>query len=429
MSILHKLIERPRLILDAPIKRQLDFYKVRPDLATIFLTFRCNSKCTTCTFWTRDKKELQRDELSFEQWKKITNDLHKNGIHKAELFGGNVLLRKDVLIPLLYHLQTLGWKITIPTNQIGLDLKTIKAIVDTEVSTLYISTDGIDEYQNEIRGFKGADNLNAKVVRAIRDYRDKSGSKYPKLVCNTTISKYNVNIMEKIPGFAFKMGFDSVAYEYAGEMDDDVISNSLIDGLKPTPMFVQQNGQSILASKEQAKEIKRKIKLVKRQYRYVPIEVETENIDDLSEKHLYRGTIPHKKCYVERVEVTIDPYGNIVSCPVIHNNKYGNLLKDDFKTIWNNESHQRFRQLQNCGNLPMCKHCILGVVRNPSFLRSLKRNFMTSGVNAFYRFISSKKKRKINNNYFDNSHLVDSSNGMPELNKESLLTVGESRES
>ncbi|MFQ5753043.1 MAG: radical SAM/SPASM domain-containing protein [bacterium] len=429
MQIINKLLERPSLVLGKTIQRQVSFHKIRPNTVTWYLTFRCNSKCTTCTFWTRDKQQLKDGELNLEQLIQIANDLHENGIRNAELFGGNVLLRKDVLIPLLYHLQTLGWTVTIPTNQIGMDAKTIKALVDTEVFILYISTDGIDEYQNEIRGFKGADNLNTKVVRAIRDYRDKSSKKYPRLVCNTTISKYNVDIMEKIPGFALKMGFDSVAYEYAGEMNDEVISSSLIDGLKPTPMFVQQDGQSILASKEQAKEIKRKIKLIKRQYRHAPIEIATENIDDLSEKQLHRGTIPHKQCYVERVEVTVDPYGNIVSCPVIHNNKYGNLLKDDFKTIWNNERHQRFRHLQNCGDLPMCKHCILGVIRNPSFFRSLKRNFMESGVKAFHRFIASKKRGKFNGNHWDKNHMMDSSNGRHELNNQSLLTVGESHES
>ena len=282
------------------------------------------------------------------------------------------------------------------------------------------------EYQNKIRGFKGADNLNAKIVKAIRAYREECGKQYPKLVCNTTISKYNVEIMEKIPEYAMEMGFDAVAYEYAGEMDDNIISNSLIDGLKPTPMFVQQNGQSILASKEQAKVIKRKLKEVRRKYRrYASFDVDTMNIDDLSEKQLYQGTIPHKKCYVERVEVTIDPYGYIVSCPIIHNYRYGNLLEDDFKDIWNNERHQRFRQLQNCGELPMCKHCILGVVRNPTFFRSLKRNFVASGINAVYHYIATRKEKR-NGGLQAPTHQNGASSVVPETDSEPLHVIPES---
>ena len=389
MNILQKLLERPRLILGEPIKREIAFHRVRPKTALFFLTFRCNSKCTTCTFWVRDKKKLEEGELTLEQWTRIADQLHENGIRNVELFGGNVLIRKDLLIPLLHHLHKLRWNVHIPTNQIGLDQKTIEAFVETEVAILYISTDGVAEYQNKIRGFEGADNLNAKSIRAIRGYREQLGKTRPKLVCNTTVSKFNVDILEKIPDYAIEMGFDEVHFEYAGEMDDEVVSKSLIDGLKPTPMFVQQNGVSILASEQQAKEIKRKLKLIKKLYRDAPIEIMTINIDDLSEEDLYKGTIPHKKCYDERIEVNVDPYGNIVACPVIHNYAYGNLLSEDFKSIWNNQHHKRFRKLQNCGELPMCKHCILGVQRNPTLWRSVKRNFKMYGVDAVHRFISS----------------------------------------
>jgi len=372
---------------------------------------------------------LEKGELTLEQWTRIVDQLHENGFRNVELFGGNVLIRKDLLIPLLHHLHKLKWNVYIPTNQIGLDQKTIEAFVETEVAMLYISTDGVAEYQNKIRGFEGADNLNTKSIRAIRDYREQLGKTCPKLVCNTTISKFNVDIFEKIPDYAIEMGFDEVHFEYVGEMDDEVILNSLIDGLKPTPMFVQQNGESILASKKQARIIKMKLKRIKRQYRNAPIAIITINIDDLSEENLYKGTIPHKKCYDERIEVNIDPYGNIVACPIIHNYAYGNLLSEDFKNIWNNQRHKRFRTLQNCGNLPMCDHCILGVQRNPTLWRSVKRNFKMYGIDAFYRFISSKKMGKFNNSHSDKNHVMDSSNSMPELNEESLLTIGKPNES
>jgi len=124
--------------------------------------------------------------------------------------------------------------------------------------------------------------------------------------------------------------------------------------------------------------------------------------------------------------VNVDPYGNIVACPVIHNYSYGNLLSEDFKSIWNNQRHKRFRSLQNCGKLPMCDHCILGVERNPTLWRSVKRNFKMYGIDALHRFISYKK---FINNHSNKNHLMDSSNGRHELNKETLPTIGKSHES
>lgn len=392
MNLIRKILERPRLIFWSAAARQIDFYNVRPKTATVYLTFRCNSRCTTCTFWTRNPEEERPKEMSLKQWKKVANILHENGIESVELFGGNILLRKDILIPLIYHMKSLGMELHIPTNQIGLDPKTITAIVEAEVDMLYISTDGIQEYQDRIRGFKGASNLNNRTVQTIRQFRDRLNKSKPKLVCNTTVSKFNVDILDQIPEYAIEMGFDEIHFEYAGEMDDAVISESLIDGLKPTPMFVQQNNQTILASAQQAKLIKEKLAAVKRKYRNGPIHVQTINIDVLSEENLHKGTIPHDKCYVERVEVTVDPYGNLVPCPVIHNYHYGNLLTQDFNSIWNNHRHQRFRELQNCGELPMCRHCILGVQRNPSFALSLRRNFLQYGYEPLLRFFSRNGK-------------------------------------
>jgi len=392
LDILKKIAERPRIIFGSAIRRQIDFYRVKPKVATIFLTFRCNSRCTTCTFWTRDKEAEKPKELSLEGWKKVAEALYENGITSVEIFGGNVLLRKEVLVPLIYHMKSLGMELHIPTNQIGLDPKTIEAIVDAGVDVLYISTDGVQEYQDKIRGFDGAINLNKKIIKSIRECREKLKKDKPELVCNTTISKFNVDILDQIPEYAIEMGFDSVHFEYAGEMDDQMISASLIDGLKPTPMFIQQNNQSILVSQQQAKILKRKLKEIKRKYRHAPIYIRTINTDIFSEKNLYEGTIPHKKCYVERIESTVDPYGNLVACPVIHNNQYGNLLEEDFKSIWNNSRHKRLRKLQNCGKLPMCHNCIYGAQRNPSFRLSLKRNFLVYAYDPLLKLMSRNGK-------------------------------------
>ena len=54
------------------------------------------------------------------------------------------------------------------------------------------------------------------------------------------------------------------------------------------------------------------------------------------------------------------------------------VIKENFHEIWNNEKHRVFRKFQNSGAIALCNHCILGVQRNHSFLKSLKRNFFLS---------------------------------------------------
>ena len=118
--------------------------------------------------------------------------------------------------------------------------------------------------------------------------------------------------------------------------------------------------------------LKDTLSLIKNKYRNNGIGIVSINIDALSTKDLYQGNIPHKKCYAERTEVTVDPGGNLIPCPFISNYNYGSLLDSAFDNVWNNDKHKKFRKFQNRGKLQMCDHCILGVQRNPTFFTSLK---------------------------------------------------------
>ena len=166
MNILSKILERPGAIAGSAIRRQIDFHRVIPRIATLYLTYRCDSRCETCNFWKKDKVQLQKQELGLEQWKTIATEVRNQGVRAVELFGGNVLLRKDLLIPLLRHLRQLQMSVYFPTNQIGLDAETIEAIVEQQVEMLYLSTDGVAEDQNDIRGVRAAASMNQSAIRS-----------------------------------------------------------------------------------------------------------------------------------------------------------------------------------------------------------------------------------------------------------------------
>ena len=102
-------------------QRQIRFYRKRPVSSTLFLTYRCNSRCRTCAFWTRPQHEEKEKEIDFDEWKVIIDKLANAGVKITEIFGGNVLLRKKLLISILKYLKEKEFIIHLPTNQIGLD--------------------------------------------------------------------------------------------------------------------------------------------------------------------------------------------------------------------------------------------------------------------------------------------------------------------
>jgi MoaA/NifB/PqqE/SkfB family radical SAM enzyme len=83
--------------------REKDYWTMRPRTATVFLTYRCNSRCRTCSFWKLDAKAEKKGEIDLDGWKTVMDRLLAAGIDNVELFGGNILLRKDILAPLLYY--------------------------------------------------------------------------------------------------------------------------------------------------------------------------------------------------------------------------------------------------------------------------------------------------------------------------------------
>lgn len=352
------------------VRREIDFHAVRPSTATLFLTYRCNSRCKTCTFWKRDQDIEKKNELCLEDWQKIIDKLYANGIHDAEIFGGNVLLRKNLLVQLLRYMKGKGFTIHLPTNQIGLDDEIAEAISDC-VDAVYISTDGVEDDQEKIRGQKGAFERVENTVSKLLEFRKTKGNQQ-RIICNTTISKFNEPNLEKIVKYAISAGFDEVHFELAGQMAQEDVDNSAIDGLTPAAYYIKQD-ESILLDHHAASNLHNKLAHLKEKYQDRDIKIIKINIDSLSPKSIEESLFDNTKCYIERFEVTVDPSGNVVACPFFNNYIIGNLVNSPFEELWNSEKHQYFRKFQNDGEIAMCKHCILGVQRNPSFLTSLKR--------------------------------------------------------
>ena len=53
--------------------------RLKPRVATLNLTFRCNSRCEMCPCWKLGFEE-KKNELNTADWKKIIDDLNNFGI-------------------------------------------------------------------------------------------------------------------------------------------------------------------------------------------------------------------------------------------------------------------------------------------------------------------------------------------------------------
>lgn len=103
-------------------------YTYTPTDAIIFLTYRCTSQCKACNIWQRPVNI--DEELTWEQWLPILENLAKNNIKSIEMFGGDALLRKDLLLKMIKFCTDNGIGTYFPTNSSSLTEKTVQGLVE-----------------------------------------------------------------------------------------------------------------------------------------------------------------------------------------------------------------------------------------------------------------------------------------------------------
>ena len=67
---------------------------------------------------------------------------------------------------------------------------------------------------------------------------------------------------------------------------------------------------------------------------------------------------PVKNCQFVKSSFVVNPYGDILPCPMLTNYSIGNILGKGMEDLWGNEKHTLFlNSLNQAGQLPVCSEC------------------------------------------------------------------------
>ena len=352
-------------------KREIDYHRIRPRNMLLFLTYRCTSRCKSCRMWRRAE---EGDELSLPQWKKVIDDAASCGIRSIEMFGGDALLRKDVLIPLTRYARKRNIpEVDLVTNAFLLDRQTAQELAGAGFYQIYISLDGVGPLHERTRGIAGAFERVKQGCAYLVEARGKGVS--PQIVLNCTVSKLNARGLKELVPLAERLGVDRLAYEYVGEFPQESLRCSRIDGVDPEPYYTA-GVDSLLLDRKEALYVKGVLKELRREGIGRKLEVFSRNIDILTIDEMTRGVLPHKKCYVCRYQISIDPYGEVLPCPFFNRYCLGNVTESSLGSIWRSPRHRRFISSVDSGKVKMCRHCILGVERSPSIGQEIRQAYL-----------------------------------------------------
>lgn len=381
MAIIQQLARE--LARDADAERH--HHEVKAIHSMGFLTYRCTSRCKTCTIWKRSNTEAC-PELSMNEWLIALGRLKKYGIRDFEVFGGDALLRDDAVFDVIKYCSDNDMETFFPTNSLKCDRLTVRRLVDAGLGTIYISLDDVGDVNDRIRGVKGAfDHVRATIEAFVAE---RGSRKKPSIIICTTLSRLNYLDFPKIIEFLDQYPVDAVYPRPLGEFREEFLELSRIDGNEPEPYFMPSDGETHLLDPKQFAELGRI--LANYRYRKKGVYVNLRAHYTATEETYTRGMYPIRPCHVATLLVTLNPNGDVVPCPFFRSYVIGNIVKEELDTIWGGEAHRRFLRHQQTGKLPICKNCNMRVYY-PAFMEKVGYYFKR-GVERVLD-ISNRKRR------------------------------------
>ncbi len=285
------------------------FGKQSPFKLTYAVTYKCNSKCSTCSIW----KKKPENELDIIE---ISKFFQKNKFQWINLTGGEVFLRNDI-VDIVKNIPQNNDKIEILSITTNGFLKkkiieNVKEILSyTKRLTLTVSIDGPEDIHNKIRGIK----CWKKVVSTLRALKalEKENDKLNVFV-GYTISPENAGMLSQtyrairkyVPTIRLK-DFHINLYH----------TSDVYYGNKPPDTKINHEK----AMKDITIVLKKKTGLD-------PISVLERKYMSKMEEYMKTGVCP-MPCKVLLSSLFMDPKGNIYPCTIMNDN-LGNIRDFDF---------------------------------------------------------------------------------------------------
>jgi radical SAM protein with 4Fe4S-binding SPASM domain len=308
----------------------------RLDLA---LTYRCNNDCAHCYNVQHSSPLLLagegagvRDELSTDDWKRVLDKAWELGIPHIIFTGGEPTLRED-LPELIAHAEKNGQITGLNTNARHLsDAGYIEKLVAAGLDHVQITLESSDaEIHDRMVRAKGA------FPQTVKGLKNALASPLY-VMTNTTMLQINVHTIPATLDFLAETGVPTVglnALIYSGrgsEVGTGLPESELTLLLEVARQKTERRGQRLIW--------------------YTPTQY--CNFDPMT---LNLGV---KGCTAALYNMCVEPDGNVLPCQSYYQ-PLGNLLADEWDSIWNHPLAVRLRERQGlpekcdgCALLPEC---------------------------------------------------------------------------
>ena len=313
------------------LRNKKEYY---PSSAQIELTYRCNLNCIHC--YCKGSEDKNK-ELTTKQWKKIIDEIHKEGCLEITFTGGEPLIREDFLEIYAYAKEK-GFIITLFTNGQAFTDEIIAYLVNSPPSSIEITLNGItkDTYE-AITQVEGS---YPKIMKTIKILKDK---KLP-LILKTNCLKQNKYQVGRIKAFAEELLGKPSENKYSFRYDPMIYPR--LNGDKTSCQYRLSSAEMLMARRQDPdiwKEYKKGL--------------------DCDFPELERGKSFLYRCDSWKTQFFVNPYGRLKFC--IFSEKFSvNLktttFKEGFYKIFPKLLNEKFKSNSKCRDCRLrsvCYHC------------------------------------------------------------------------
>ncbi|MBF0464262.1 MAG: radical SAM protein [Nitrospirae bacterium] len=315
------------------------------------VTRRCNLRCVHCRS-SSEATSKGHPDFSFEEGKRIIDDIRSYATPVVVLSGGEPLLRKDVFQLASYGTEV-GLRMCMATNGMLVNEKICKQMKDSGIKIVSLSLDGStaevhDNFRHQSGAFEG-------VMRAAAYFRD-NGIEF---IINSSFTRRNQEEIPRVYELAKSLGatawymFMIVPTGRGQDIMDELITKEDYEKILNWHYDMEKTEDTFLVRPTCAPH-----------YYRIVLQRAKQDGEKMKRRSLKFSTGGSKGCIAGQLICLIDVDGNVLPCSYFHL-PAGNIRQQSFKDIWENSA--LFKDMRDfksykgrCGNceyLNVCGGC------------------------------------------------------------------------
>jgi len=311
-------------------------FNTLPVLSEVAVTYRCNLRCRFCYVGCGCRASGdERNEMTTAEICRVLDVIRRDAqVPSVSFTGGEPLLRAD-LAGLIAHARTNGMRVNLITNGTLADARTVERLSKAGLNSAQVSLEGPNAAIHD--GLTGLAGSFEQTMRGIAELRDAGVHVHT----NTTLTALNRDAAEAMPALAASLGLLRLSM------------NLMI----PTPAAVKAGGEGLGISYSEVGNIVLRIKEAARRANvrflwYSPTPLCLFN-------PISHG-LGNKGCAACDGLLSVSPTGDVLPCSSFDEG-VGNLLREDFRTIWWGDRAEYYKQkryahavCRACGDFVFC---------------------------------------------------------------------------